>query len=925
MPASGRLLAVNSRYVAYAVKKGLVRVIDRRSGAKGLLRGHDNGSRLVDASFFGEGGGEDGDLGGVSGLWDDLAEAHRSRRRLGGASGSGTGAPSSSGGTAAGGASDVLATVGGVLDRASVLIWRLHPSGVDPSKLEADKLMEIRLGGRAMHGASGIAWSPFDPNSFLLLHRNVPGENDDEGRHAGGGRTIATLVDTRRLRIQRDDVEGHALCEIGKDGGGEGALAHLVVDCPSGGGIAASTTSGANDVAWSGAGPASSYALTCHDDGFVRLWGLSLASPSPSDAVVPCVATLDVGDPDNDEFGGASSRSRATRVLFLPRYSDPASCAGGEAVTPPFVVGTDMNRTVTLWSSFRRSGSGDGVVVPPTRLRVFGLRRDGADLSSARDMLSLEICPAPYRPKSSPHVAPGGGGEEEEEEEEEEDVAPPSSFVLMGERKVGVLHALHISTEWTEEAAAATTVVAVAGFDYVTTLNVVHPVYSLCVAPPATPSTDRSLGEERDVDLCCLQSKAVQILTLAAGMCAPPEEVKGGTDRGNPALGVTLLGPSAAESCDDDDKEDDDEDGDEEEDNDYEVYDDEEEDVEEEEFEEEYELEEDGLADVEYSTNDGSVNEDDRESDAAVPTATAREPDSFSNWLCSIAVPPPAPAVAAPVSAAPPKEALRRTAAFTPPGLGFPSVMPPTPFLLPDQVLSFSGSESDPPVATRQEAPSKSLPPVPPGTSASAAAASSSSSAAAASKPPKKSNRKNGQDGTKKAHAFPSNQPVAPMKILLRQDPNQEPAAAMPRIPPTTAASDSSAAPVVSAGVSNVDLGAVEAALQRAIASQMKSHETQLFSSLREAIASEVASAISSSFKDVDKATSQAVQRGIASGLSSGLGTSLDKNGKLGRMVETVARESAASAAKEAVGAMQPLIMNSLHQVSFSREPKLQC
>ena len=66
-------------------------------------------------------------------------------------------------------------------------------------------------------------------------------------------------------------------------------------------------------------------------------------------------------------------------------------------------------------------------------------------------------------------------------------------------------------------------------------------------------------------------------------------------------------------------------------------------------------------------------------------------------------------------------------------------------------------------------------------------------------------------------------------------------------------------------------------------------------------------------FKHADEATGQAVQRRIASGLLSGLGTSLDKSGKLGRMAENVAT----SAAKEVLEAMQPLIMNSLHQVSF--------
>jgi len=288
----------------------------------------------------------------------------------------------------------------------------------------------------------------------------------------------------------------------------------------------------------------SSFVLTGHDDGCVRLWDAG----SPRGAVVPCAATLDVVQNDVVDGGTTPSSRRVTRVLFLDQYVDPASCEGrGGAVaviTPPFVVGTDMNHTVALWSSFRASAGGG--VVPPTRLRVFGLRRDGVDLSSASRMTSLEICPAPYRPPS-PHVAPGlvdGGGKEGED-----DVAPPSSFVLMAERDVGVMHALHIDTKWAEGRDGDVTV-AVAGFDYVTTLNVVYPVYSFCVAPQQAAPGRRSLAEERDVDLCCLQSKAVQMLTLAAGMCAPPA-VEGGTYRGSLAPGITLLGSSAlAESCD---------------------------------------------------------------------------------------------------------------------------------------------------------------------------------------------------------------------------------------------------------------------------------------------------------------------------------------------------------------------------------------
>jgi hypothetical protein len=769
-------------------------------------------------------------------------------------------------------------------DVASVLIWRIRTSEIDETDMGADRLMEIRLGGV---GASVLSWHPYDPSKFLLLRRNVSGT---EEMWDGRERSIATVVDTKVLRTRPDDVEG-VVCDIADDDV-EGARAIV-------------SPSGANDVAWSCVGNAS-HALTGHDDGVVNLWDISSSSNA-----VRLVSSLIIGNNYDEDVGNSS---RVTRVLFLPHYEDPASLPlvpgwndRGEAVTPPFVVGTDMNHTVALYSSFRRSRLASGHIDLPILLRVFGLRRVGVDLSSVSDMMSLEICPAPYRPTSVVSGIGGGKGGGEEEE----DVVPPSSFVLMAEKKVGLMHALHLDTVWSDHGDSAstslTTGVAVAGFDYVTTMNVVHPVYSLSVAPPP-PSIPphvggRSLAEESDVSLCCVQSKLVQMLTLTAGMCAPPGSGRG-ADAGNLAPGVTLIRSSAlAESCDEDDgdKHDDEE-------YNYEDYggDDKEEgddDAEEEEFEEDYDVEDEGgLADVECSTND-SVNEDDRGESAPTTTATT-EPNSFSNWLCSIAVPspPPPPVAAATTTVAPPPNEVHRRSASTPPGLGFPSVMPPTPFLLPDQILSFSGSESDVPFP-------KSIAPLPPVTSASVASAAvaSSSSSSLAGKPPKKPNKRNGQDGAKKAQAPQSNQPIAPVKILLRQEPTVEPVLVVPSAAlATTAAVDASSAPVVSAEVSSADL-------QRAVVTQMKSHEPQLLSSLREAVASEVTSAVLASFKDADKATGQAVQRGIASGLLSGLGTSLDKSGKLGRMAENVAT----SAAKEVLEAMQPLIMNSLHQVSF--------
>ena len=100
---------------------------------------------------------------------------------------------------------------------------------------------------------------------------------------------------------------------------------------------------------------------------------------------------------------------------------------------------------------------------------------------------------------------------------------------------------------------------------------------------------------------------------------------------------------------------------------------------------------------------------------------------------------------------------------------------------------------------------------------------------------------------------------------------------------------------------SNVDISAIEATVNRVVAAQMKSHETQLLASLRKVISTEVASAVKSSGKDVDKAIEQGVQRGITKG---GLGKALEKHMK----------ESTALAAKEAVDSMQPAIVSSLHE-----------
>jgi enhancer of mRNA-decapping protein 4 len=119
----------------------------------------------------------------------------------------------------------------------------------------------------------------------------------------------------------------------------------------------------------------------------------------------------------------------------------------------------------------------------------------------------------------------------------------------------------------------------------------------------------------------------------------------------------------------------------------------------------------------------------------------------------------------------------------------------------------------------------------------------------------------------------------------------------------------------------------------------MNSQEANILSAMVKIIVAEVGSSVRSSFKEASADTKQgksnnidnksieaAVQRGVTSGLASGLESSLKKGveggldraladkGALSKRLERHAKESAERAAKEAVTAMQPTILNSLNQ-----------
>uniref|UniRef100_A0A7S4K9R6 Enhancer of mRNA-decapping protein 4 C-terminal domain-containing protein n=1 Tax=Odontella aurita TaxID=265563 RepID=A0A7S4K9R6_9STRA len=497
---NGSLLDANSSYIVYAVKGGLVRVIDRRGALRTLLRGHSQ--RVTDVSFC-------GNVPGGSNF-DAFPKA------VGGAADGGSAAP-----PPPQPGSDILATVGGEGDRANVLIWRIIRRD---GELAAEKLLEMRF-----RPAVRVIWHPFNPNQILLLHRPGAGGGNVNGEKKCAA--SATLVDTMRLSTVVHKEGGHQVCLCGaaargggaetaeNDGAGGDAIEGTVRLVVPGSGAA-----DANDLCWS---PVDArYVLTAHGDGFVRLWdlrgrayvdsasgeevpsgsaGLGAGGAAPEGVVVSASIAGKVAVCDASSEVGCESG--ADRCQFLPKFADASSdgaSSGKDALTPPFLTGHKNNSTVTLWSPFLADGSA------PTKVAVF-------ELSAPSPLrLSLALCDDGNTLRPS----------------------QPSAFAFLADSEGGGLFALHLRSSSGGGKPVAT------GFDYLIPFRLTHPIYSWTVGTIAAGADDDAQGlvEEGDVDvnLFAVQSRAVQMFSIFPGMRGGPS----GGDRppGMLAEGVTVEG-----------------------------------------------------------------------------------------------------------------------------------------------------------------------------------------------------------------------------------------------------------------------------------------------------------------------------------------------------------------------------------------------
>lgn len=423
--STGSLLALNDNYIVYAVKNGLIRVMDRSSSLRTLLRGHKE--RISDVGFFGS-------------------------------------------------SSDVLASV----SPSDCRVWRVFGR---EDELSSEILLEIQKDASSNGDLEKVIWHPFNPNQFILLHK---------------GSSVATFVETTRLMTAASTEEGqtHAVCQMKCDSKVDGMLRFFVTD-------AQSDDCGINDLTWSNQD--ARHVLSAHNDGVVRLWDLrstvfiadgkevdpATTDPSSCSVSAKCLMSVKV-----------SVDAGAQKCFFLPAFED--ACAmfrpggytameAGSCMTSPF-VSYSTSGEVTLWSPFTASGS------PPNIVSVFQLSNSSPVPSN------VSICALPPVDEES----------------------APSAFILMSDVE-GNIHALHFASQIRDIPSSATApsrkIAAVNGFDYAVYFKSLQPIYSQSVIVSLDESSD---VKQWNMDLYCVQSKAVQKFTLSPSMCSAPTPLEPG-------------------------------------------------------------------------------------------------------------------------------------------------------------------------------------------------------------------------------------------------------------------------------------------------------------------------------------------------------------------------------------------------------------
>ena len=371
--------------------------------------------------------------------------------------------------------SDVLASV----SESDCRIWRVFGR---EDELSSEILLEVQKDNSSDEICSleRVIWHPFNPNQLVLLHN--------------GSNKVATFLETTRLMttVSSEDGQSHAVCQIKNDSNVDGMLKLIVTDGQA-------EDIGICDLNWSNQD--ARHVLTAHNDGCVRLWDLGskvyvsegkeveLNPSTPMDVSAyaisaKCVMTVNVSADCNSNAG-------VQRCFFLEGFEDASAMfrqggvtamEPGSYMTSPFVT-FSTDGEIALFSPFTVSGS------PPKIVRTFKLE-NGEDVPS-----NVSVCTLPPA----------------------DDESTPSSFIIMSDLK-GNIHALHLASQW-RNVVPSRKFAVVTGFDYVVCFKSLQPIYSQNVIASVDDSSDT---KQWNIDLYCVQSKAVQKLTLSPAMCIAP-------------------------------------------------------------------------------------------------------------------------------------------------------------------------------------------------------------------------------------------------------------------------------------------------------------------------------------------------------------------------------------------------------------------
>lgn len=471
LPSGGRGLDVNSHFLLYAVKNGLIRVLHRTAPLKALLRGHQ-GQTIQDVRFF-----QDGDVLGTVGLDASSRSSSTSNNNS---------ANSNSN------------------SKSTVLIWRVFERSPG---IQSDVLLEIQAPSAVLR----LVWHPFNPNQFWMLHESNPsGVGPSATTTTTTTTTMATLVESTRIQTL-PGPQGHAVCQYARpDAIMDGAIQ---VSWPNQSLI---------DLCWSDRD--TRHVLTVFDHTIV-LWdlkqlvrggnasgGASSSAAGAGGGGVGVVAPTALA-----QISMEANAPPLSRCLFLPHEQALVTGTGGKDSddnnsgmwTSCFVTGSNRNSTLTLWDAFGPNSATN----PPSQIQVVSLEEQSSSVPAADSSGStyhVECCFGP---------APA-------------DASPPSCFLVLADATHPRLLALHCQAKWdnNDEKGASHNhpKPLLVGCDYVVPFQTQDPTYSMkCLTVPTTDISDEDLLEQGalifDMKVFAYQSKSTQCLTLTSYMCLPPE------------------------------------------------------------------------------------------------------------------------------------------------------------------------------------------------------------------------------------------------------------------------------------------------------------------------------------------------------------------------------------------------------------------